>query len=339
MAGKNVQSAADELKRFSEETLYQKITHPAPEIEARIRQLRALRQIDIQKYNEQKRALPYFVCGIFQPPFRRTENFACIDTLVLDIDKLSAKGLQLDQTRELLQQDERVLLCFASPSNDGLKIMFRLKERCYDHGLYSHFYKIFARQFSTQYALEQVVDSKTSDVTRACFISCDPQAYYNPQAQPIDWQAICDANEDTRLFPAATSEKPAAYNTTPDTDTGDKEKPAREPSDEIMRQIKQRLNPNGRPAPERPETYVPQQLADIAEPLRDFIEEMGLQVKEIINIQYGKKIRANLGLKEAEVNLFYGRRGYTITKTPRRGTSPQLNELLEEIVRTYLDNA
>lgn len=93
--------------------------------------------------------------------------------------------------------DNRVVLCFVSPGEDGLKVLFRLKERCYDAGLYSLFYKIFVHDFAQQYNFQQVIDAKTCDVTRACFISVDADAYFNADATPIDLKAYADVDNPT----------------------------------------------------------------------------------------------------------------------------------------------
>ena len=94
------------------------------------------------------------------------------------------------------------------------------------------------------------------------------------------------------------------------------------------------LNPKAQV--EQHSAYVPDQLNEIIAELKLFIEETGLQVTEIINIQYAKKIRARLGQKESEVNLFYGKRGFSIVISPRLGTNEELNELLADLVKTFL---
>ncbi|OQB21928.1 MAG: Modification methylase DpnIIB [candidate division BRC1 bacterium ADurb.Bin183] len=70
----------------------------------------------------------------------KTENFAFIEYFMVDIDHLSDKGMNINEVRKRIEQDERTLLCFISPSEDGLKVLFKLKERCYDAGLYSLFW-------------------------------------------------------------------------------------------------------------------------------------------------------------------------------------------------------
>ena len=177
-AGNNIQMLSESMTALPVEQLYQSLLHPQPDVLAKVKQLRIMRQVDIAQYNKNKKMLPYFVCGVFNPPIRRTENFAYTDYFVIDLDKLAERQLDLETLRGRLELDSRVVLSFASPSEDGLKLMFKLKTHCHDAGLYKLFYKEFVRRFSAQYHLEQVLDSCTCDVCRACFLSVDEFAYY-----------------------------------------------------------------------------------------------------------------------------------------------------------------
>ena len=148
MFGTNIQSADDPLKRIEESELYNRIVHPEAHVEAKIRQLRIAYQIAPKQYTEQKRTLPYIVCGIFNPPYRNTENFGYTEYFIIDIDHLSEKGLTVEIVKARIRDDQRILLFFTTPSEDGVKVMFRLRELCYDPGLYSLFYKEFLHRFS-----------------------------------------------------------------------------------------------------------------------------------------------------------------------------------------------
>lgn len=86
----------------------------------------------------------------------------------------------------------------------------------------------------------------------------------------------------------------------------------------------------------KPEAYVPTQLNDIIEPVCDRIKETGIIVTEVINIQYAKKIRCKLGVRQGELNLFYGKKGYSVVESPRRGTDDELNHLIADIVRAFI---
>ena len=139
--GTNIQSNADMLQKIPVKYLYDSLRHPRPDIVSSIRQLRIVRELDNKQYSSLKRKLPYLVCGMFNPPYRRTENFAYTEYFIIDIDHLSEKGLSLADTRKCIEKDTRTVLSFVSPGEDGLKVLFKLKERCYDSGLYSLFYK------------------------------------------------------------------------------------------------------------------------------------------------------------------------------------------------------
>lgn len=332
--GTNIQSAADELKKVQEEYLYNSLRNPKPTIAATIQQLRIVYSMDAKAYAQLKRRLPYFVCGQFNPPFRRKENFAYTESFILDFDHLSSKQLSMKTIRDNIMKDEQVMMCFTSPSEDGLKVMFRLKERCYDAGLYSIFYKAFAATFAMRHNLTQVTDSKTSDVARACFISIDPNAYFNPNSIPVDIKAYLDESNPDLLF-KIKHEQDEHDKVIKKSD--DEQVPLpKDPDKDILTRIRQQLNPKAQLPIEQHPAYVPEPLNEIIAELKLFIEETGLQVTEIINIQYAKKIRARLGQKEAEVNLFYGKRGFSVVISPRLGTNEELNELLADLIKAFL---
>lgn len=332
--GTNIQSAADELKKVQEEYLYNSLRNPKPTIAATIQQLRIVYSMDAKAYAQLKRRLPYFVCGQFNPPFRRKENFAYTESFILDFDHLSSKQLSMKTIRDNIVKDEQVMMCFTSPSEDGLKVMFRLKERCYDAGLYSIFYKAFAATFAMRHNLTQVTDSKTSDVARACFISIDPNAYFNPNSIPVDIKAYLDESNPDLLFKIKHEQD--EHDKVIKKSDDDQVSLPKDPDKDILTRIRQQLNPKAQLPVEQHPAYVPERLNEIIAELKLFIEETGLQVTEIINIQYAKKIRARLGQKEAEVNLFYGKRGFSVVISPRLGTNEELNELLADLIKAFL---
>ena len=332
MYGNSIQSADDPLKKIEVPELYNRIIHPEAYVEAKIRQLRIAYQIAPKQYSEQKRALPYIVCGIFNPPYRNTENFGYTENFVVDIDHLSEKGLTVDAVKARIREDQRILMYFTSPSEDGVKVMFRLRERCYDSGLYSVFYKEFLRKFSEQYQLEQVADRRTSDVTRACFLSFDSKAYFNNECEPVDMGLYVQQFDSLAMFDLMAKQKREEKempkdNTIPSPTDPDKE---------IMDRIKQRLHPNSKSVRKKPDAFVPEQLNLIIDDLVAYIQDTGLVVSEIIDIQYGKKIRVNMGMKFAEINLFFGKRGFSVVKSPRSGTNGELNDVTAQLIQSFI---
>ncbi len=330
-AGNNITVQGDSLQKINIDYLFHSIRHPKPDIQNRIGQLRIIKSIDPKQYAQLKRRLPYFVCGIFNPNIRRTENFAYTSHFILDIDHVSEKGIDLDSLRKKIEADSRVMLSFVSPSEDGLKVMFRLNERCYDAGVFSMFYKIFLSRFSQQYQLDQIADSRTSDVTRACFISFDPHVYYNPTADAVNLKSIVDSDNSYKAFKEIKEvekqekESRDAVEETVKTDV----------DNDVIHQIKTILR-NAPKTIEKPPAYVPEQLNEIMTDLEAYIMQTGVVIKEIKSISYGKKIKAMVGLKEAEVNLFYGKRGFSVVQSPRTGTTPEINQMLSDLVQSFL---
>ena len=109
-----------------------------------------------------------------------------------------------------------------------------------------------------------------------------------------------------------------------------------DPDKEIMERMKACLNPDAKLLKKKPDVYVPDQLNTIIGNLVSFVEHTGLVVSEVIDIQYGKKLRISMGLKQAEVNVFYGRRGFSVVKSPRSGTSEELNEITADLIQTFI---
>lgn len=331
--GTNLTSPSDELKKISIDYLYNSLRSPKPQIESRIRQLRIIRDLDIKQYSVLKRQLPYLVMGVFNPPYRRIDNFAYIEYFIVDFDKFSSKGLDLKNMRKQIEQDDRVLLSFISPSQDGLKVMFHLKERCYDAGFYSLFYKKFLQTFSTMYHLEQVADKSTCDVCRACFISIDPEAFYRPDAIDIDIHSYIDTSNATALFDLKHEQEKEEKEAPLEEDAVGKNK---DPDSDIMNRIKAKLNPKSKIAIEKTPIFIPERLNEIINDLKQYVEETGIELYEIKNIQYAKKLRFRLGQRLAELNLFYGKRGFTVIQSPKCGTSSELNKLMSDLVNSFI---
>ena len=333
-AGKSVTQLNDPLVKVQPEYLYHAVKNPKPDVAAAIRQLRAVRTIDENRYRQLKKQLPYVTCGIFNPPYRRTENFGWASHFILDIDHLSEKELDHAAVRAQLCADNRVKMLFCSPGEDGFKVLFQLQEKCYDAARYSLFYRVFAREFSNRHQLEQVIDSRTSDVTRACFVSVDPMAWFNPDAEPVNMAAFVDfenpfqAQELKRELQKEEKERKKE-------ETVPAEQTDKGPDDEALAAIRARLNPSGRTKREKI-IYVPDEMEKIVAGVVEQMSSFGIETGDIVNIHYGKKFRFRLQLKEAEINVFYGKRGFTIVQSPRRGTNAELNELCARILGELL---
>lgn len=332
MTGNNIVSVDEPLRKIQTDNLVSMLRNPSSEFDARIRQLRIIYNLDAKQYSMLKKSLPYVVCGIFSPPYRRKENFAYIENFIVDIDKLAEKNVSISELKSRLAEDDNVMLCFTSPSEDGLKVMFRLEERCYDANLYSIFYKEFLKMFSARHNIGQVVDTCTCDVSRACFLSVDRNLIYRPNATAVKMAAFVPEDNPLAIYDIIREQnndaKQASENNAISCD----------PDDNIMDKIKQRLNIGRQTKKAEHPVFVPEEIQYIMSGLKEYIEETGIQITEEISIQYGKKLKLKAGMKLAEINIFYGKRGFSVVKTPRCGTDESLNEMASLLIRTYIDS-
>ncbi len=328
--GKNITAPADPLHPLSVETYYRALVNPKQQFADYIAQLRAVKSIDEKRYRELKKQLPYLVCGLFHPPVRRKENFASIQCFIMDLDHFSEAGRQLEQVRQQMQADERVMLGFVSPGADGLKLLFRLSQPCTDAALFSAFYKLFARHFAEQHDLMQVVDFRTSDVTRACFMSVDAEAWYRPEAQPIQLSEYVDALN----FGQAEKDLKEAEKTIKELAAKRESLPTEPPAD-VLTRIRQKLNPNAR-QPRQKQYYVPEEVDQALAMLQQGLAPYEMQIVETAPINYGRKVRVKADQLWAEINIFYGKRGFSVVKTTKSGSNAELAELAAGVISQLL---
>jgi len=92
---------------------------------------------------------------------------------VIDIDGLDNP----EELKSTLAHDDYTLICFTSPSGNGLKVVVQISnpERHRDH------YRAFVKYYDNQYGL--TVDSTSINESRACYESYDPDIIYKPSAK------------------------------------------------------------------------------------------------------------------------------------------------------------
>lgn len=327
--GTQISTTDDPLQKITPERIYEAITRPKAGFRQQMERLRMIRSIDERQYRRLKRELPYFVCGRFHPPYRRKDNFATIRNFVIDLDHLKAAGIYLPDLRAKLIKDERLQMLFVSPGGDGLKLLFCLSDNCNDPGLYSLFYKAFQQKLALQYHLEQVIDARTHDVTRACFLSVDSEAYFNAAAQPVVLSDYFDPSApDAQREVALKQKELRAASIAPQVE--------KEPLDDAtLLAIKQKLNPNFRPRPAK-QAYVPPELDEVMPAIERRLEELDITLLEQKGINYGQKLRLGAGKHWAAINIFFGKRGFSVVKTTQQGSHPELADLCYQAIYEVL---
>lgn len=326
--GKSITQSGDPLFPVKLSRLFIGISKPKQAFKDKITQLRSVKAFSPDKYRMLKKDLPYFVCGAFSPKIRRREHFLSINCFLLDLDYLTGAEVNKSLLFDKLKKIPEVKMMFTSPSGDGLKIMFLLKEKCVDSSLFSTFYKIFAARFAEKYNLQDVTDIKTSDVTRACFMSYDPDAYWCENAVSIDMNTYLNIND----FGAAEQEikridKQEKTLQTPKTDTV--------PSADVLTKIKQKLNPSTKIQKDK-RVYVPPEVEKAMDLLNQKLADFNMGIVETTPINYGRKVKIKAEQLWAEINIFYGKKGYSIVRTTKSGSNEELAVLATRVIEELL---
>lgn len=339
--GYHIRQANDPLHPIKIAELARRIQSPDQRFIDFILQLRSVMSLDVRKYRELKTRLPYVVAGNFHPSFRKIENFGSTAVLILDFDHLRQKELDIGELKRKISADEKVLMAFESPSGDGLKVFYRLAVPFYDAAKYSVFYKLFAAKIANELAAHQVVDKVTSDVSRACFVSYDPDLYLNETARLIQPEAYVDFNqplefidfEQKKILDQAVSVDNTIIQHGASTKTVSNQQDIPQ---EMWEKIKEQLNPSLAIKKEK-KIFVPEQLDQILEKLHASIKAAGMEVESVKNIHYGKQIKVLMQHWWGEINIFYGKRGFSVVKSTKSGCSEKLTELAAMIASQTLN--
>ena len=322
----NLLDTATALQPATLEAIYHRVRDDAALRDDTVR-LRRVKQLDASAFARLKTRLPYFCCGQFRGGVRRGEHFERIEAWVLDVDHYSGDETVLTELAVRLRADERIALLFRSPGGDGLKVVFRLQEPCTDTKQFTDAYKAFAFAFGERYGLGKYLDFRTSDVTRICFLAHDPHAHVNPLAEPINWRALLPEQTQPTLADLfagaakaplsesdaeAVAEKPGkSHAIHPDTYT------------DILRKLQVRARPN----PLKRDVFVPEALGLALPAVQAALEAQGIQVTEVRDIHFGKQLALTCGNDTAEINLYYGKRGFSVVQVPKRNTNESLGGL------------
>lgn len=139
------------------------------------------------EFEKRKRSLPSFTpAGEFDKE-RKADRLKSYSRLVVyDLDDIPVE--KLPDIRQKVAADPHTLLAFISPSGTGLKILVAVTSDSKDHGL------AFSRVCEHYDRITGLTGDRTGkDLSRLCFYSFDPEAYYNPHSEAMDIQVPTDA--------------------------------------------------------------------------------------------------------------------------------------------------
>ena len=127
---------------------------------------------DRSKFDNLKKALPSFTpAGVFQESRKKENLTEYSGTIHLDLDDLTKE--KIEHLQHVLKHDLFVQLFYVSPSGKGLKVFMQVASTKEEHSIIS---EVAQRYFKRRYGVQP--DSAVKDLSRLCFVSNDPQAFY-----------------------------------------------------------------------------------------------------------------------------------------------------------------
>jgi hypothetical protein len=136
-----------------------------------------LRKNSSQKNLIKNKRLDFIIpSGTFQ--YREKGGLIFLSNLICwDLDNLE----NLEEIKKNLSTDEKTLLIHVSPSGKGLKLFSKFNNLTVDN--YGDCWDFGKSYFSEKYSIGlKNFDTQTKDISRACYVSWDKEAYYNKNA-------------------------------------------------------------------------------------------------------------------------------------------------------------
>src|SRR3990167_8013258 len=164
-----------------------------------------LRKMSPEEYKEAKKSLPAVTfSGLFSE--RKASALVRYSGLItIDIDNLDGEAFVA--ASNAVVQDDHSFAVFISPSGKGLKILFKLGSKPEHHG---QAFKAIEKYFKDNYAIS--IDKSGKDICRLCFLSHDPQLFYNKDAKLFLFEVVEEKKRVTKKVSEPSSDSSHIFN-------------------------------------------------------------------------------------------------------------------------------
>jgi VirE N-terminal domain len=331
-----------------------------------IARLRKVKSLDVDAFRRLKTRLPIVCCGEFRDGLRRTANFERIGAFVLDVDHYSSDVAALSDLRaRLTQADDRIAMAFVSPGGDGLKLLFVMDAVCTDTKRFSDFYKAFAYEFGDRHGLTAYIDFRTADATRVCFLSYDADCYHDPLSSLVCWSAYLPeatqslfvgavgsvasggqlhgrVGEGQQAAAALGVAMPSAFGVVLSLPVATAlplgEQPNRSHAirPDVYKELLVKLETKARPNPLVQAVFVPEVLEHVMSPIATGLAVEQIAVTFVRSIQFGKQLDLRCGADTAALNVYYGKRGFSVVVVPRQQSNGSFGDLCQFLVEQVI---
>jgi len=154
-----------------------------------VNQLRVL-EYGSEPFKTHKKKLPYFTPHCTINGERVNVNAAELSGLFcFDLDYSDNKNVALDELKTIMVYNSFIHSFFDSPSEKGLKFFVKVK---YEREQFKRAYEYTMKYFQQVFGIK--LDIGQGNLSQACFISYDPNAFYNPDSE-IFIPVLIDATE------------------------------------------------------------------------------------------------------------------------------------------------
>lgn len=302
--------------------LYNKLTDPLDPIVKQVEVLRNVQRLDKKMYQQMKAKLPWFIGANFKGPKRNLQDFDTINWLVIDIDDVGLSFKAVEDLKDNMKKDARLALSFISPSGRGLKCVYGLEKSLADPQHYSLLHKTFCYELAEHYQLDDKIDYSCSDATRVCFLSHDPKAFMNEAYEPL---RLSDYISPSQTITANNKTTQPSIN---------ESQPTKNPPNSLTEDVYKKMIRvlNDLPEPTQKEFVTPDILNVAIPAIESAATSFGIAVVHTQDIQYGKKIMFANGHHKAEINLYYGKKGFSVVITPKSGMNKELAQVASLLV-------
>lgn len=326
--GKNItKSNTEQLQTINLKDIVQLCT--STELNDYVIKLRKVQNLDINAYQHIKKTLPYFIGATFKQNIRTSANFLKVNYLVIDIDHYG-NNEKLENLKNKLSEDLRVKIAFISPGGTGLKLLFQLNKEITSLKEYSDFYQVFSRSLAKQYSLEKYIDFCTKDATRICFLSYDPNIYWNKHASEINTDFYIEHTlpfynevENDQNKDIVDNKKTTSNNNS-------------KISNETYANILNTLNPK---TPKPKKNYVvPKPLLKIKKQIPEAFLKHQFPTPEITEISYGLKVKITHNSNSVHINIYFGKKGFSVVKSTSSNQAEEFLKVAALIIENCIYN-
>lgn len=161
-------------------------------------------------YNEEKKKLQAITpSGEFS---YRNNNSLVNHSLIIGLDYDFETETEAIAFKEKVSKIPEVITAFISPGGDGVKVWVRIATAT-DISTHHSAFDATTAYISSLCGEDATADDRANALSVLCFISHDPDIYYNPRATPFDWERYLDEHPDLRQDETPNNEplEPSAF--------------------------------------------------------------------------------------------------------------------------------